>query len=101
MPCRVVHTPLGHAIICSRGAEVRRCACGRPARYRCDYALRGRRAGDACGKPLCERCRHESAVGDLCRVHAELVEREQREVRADDFDERVLELMGVRPLAQK
>lgn len=93
--CRVVETPLGNTFICSRGADIPRCRCGYKATHRCDFALRGRKAGEVCGASLCKRCRHQTPIGDMCRVHAELDARERQKIRGEPVNNHLLDLLRV------
>lgn len=72
--CNVSKGPGGETIItCTRGSHVHRCACGRPARYQCDYQLTGSKAGKTCDRWLCDRCRVSMGGDkDLCLAHARM-----------------------------
>ncbi|WP_138984465.1 hypothetical protein [Sphingobium yanoikuyae] len=70
MPCEVVPMPSGGAaIICSNGRR-KRCACGRPAPFLCDWKVPARRSG-TCDAPICDRCAISPATEKhLCPAHA-------------------------------
>jgi len=81
MPCRPIEVD-GEVvgIVCGRGRPRRLCKCGRNSTKLCDYPLRGRRAGQTCDRPLCEKCAtkvgthvdgaHKGDTLDYCRAHA-------------------------------
>lgn len=75
MACNVYRAPDGTTIIaCTRGeSHVHRCACGRVARFQCDFQLRGAKAGKTCDRWLCEGCRvSQGAERDYCLAHARM-----------------------------
>ena len=74
MPCEVVTMPTGgRAIICSTGRR-KRCACGRPAPFLCDWKVPARRSG-TCDAPLCATCATSPAEEKhLCLAHAQAYE---------------------------
>ena len=60
-------------IACHRG-HAPSCKCGRRETKKCDYPLRGAKAGKTCDASLCDRC--ATRVGknlDHCPAHAALV----------------------------
>lgn len=51
------------------------CPCGMKATKACAFELRGPKAGQRCGKPLCQRCGLAAGAqerGGLCAPHARL-----------------------------
>ncbi len=56
----------------SRTGVIPRCSCGERAAFRCDYPLRGRKAGQLCRRTVCDNCRITTESGDFCRVHGEM-----------------------------
>lgn len=50
MPCHTIKVDGTVAIICTSRGRQKRCACGRPARYLCDWKLGG---GKTCDRPIC------------------------------------------------
>ncbi|HEY1750291.1 MAG TPA: hypothetical protein VGG29_03455 [Caulobacteraceae bacterium] len=71
MPCTVVQTPLGAAIVCTERRPRPRCRfCGAPAPLLCDWKVPERRSG-VCDAPICGGCATSPAEGkDLCPDHA-------------------------------
>lgn len=80
MKCSVLKLPDGTtAIVCGSRPRQRRCACGAPAPFLCDWKLTdavGTASTNAtvsgtCDRPLCERCTTKPMPGmDLCPEHA-------------------------------
>jgi hypothetical protein len=72
MPCRIIETPIGVIIACSRGkAGPKVCAfCRKPAARLCDFPTEG---GGTCSKPLCWSCtrqeKRNGKVRDYCPDH--------------------------------
>ena len=56
--------------ICTRGSARKRCKCGRFADRPCTFPLKGRKAGQTCGQPLCSHCFTTVGSLELCPVHA-------------------------------
>jgi hypothetical protein len=55
------------------GKPVPRCAepaCGERATEPCQFELRGKRAGERCGRLLCPRCAHRCGSVVLCGPHS-------------------------------
>lgn len=73
MTCRRVTLENGFsAIVCGRGVTARRCRCGGPEVFLCDWKVE-RRGNNAatCDAPVCERCTTKPEAGkDLCPTHA-------------------------------
>jgi hypothetical protein len=72
MICEIVELENGtRAIVCHRP---RRCSCGKPGRYLCDWITKRDEAGkpiETCSKPVCLRCTTIPAPDkDLCKQHA-------------------------------
>jgi hypothetical protein len=66
----------GHAVsvfVCGRSGNRSACSttgCSGQARVTCDYELGGRKAGQACDRPLCLACRRLVDGRDYCAPHA-------------------------------
>ena len=60
-------------IICIRGGK--RCMnCGKYAPLLCDYLLRGKKKGQTCDQPICERCAREIGPNKhYCPAHYRMV----------------------------
>lgn len=71
MGCVTYKVPGGAIILCSRGRIRPHCSeCGRTATQRCDWKLKGSKAGRTCDRWLCRACSFVPAPDkDLCRVH--------------------------------
>lgn len=72
MKCEVFNTPIGPAIVCSRGQRrPKACVyCGRPSDRLCDEIV-DPDARKTCDAPMCIACVPESRGGlDFCRDHA-------------------------------
>ncbi len=77
MSCHVIKGKEGKAIgfECNRGYDTPSCSsCGGKATKQCDFPLKGKKAGQSCDRPLCDRCAtryDEKEPGkDFCPVHA-------------------------------
>ncbi len=87
MPCNVVKTESGFALVCG-GRRAKRCTyCNRPAPFLCDFPVirKGRKA--TCDAALCEACaqKGDNPDYDFCRPHFPLAKAaaERRKVRAN------------------
>jgi hypothetical protein len=72
MPCQRIETPLGVAIVCTRGSAPKKCACGKAAAVLCDAPKdRG-----TCDQPCCWGCttqtRRNGVLTDYCPEHKAL-----------------------------
>lgn len=71
--CEFTKTSDGMMVSCSRGSSRGTCAyCkARPADFRCDYELRGKRAGSTCDGRLCNGCAYSIPGTELhlCPPH--------------------------------
>jgi len=68
MPCDVVRTPGGMAIVCRSTKQKPRCAyCTDPGTQLCDHVIA---AGKTCDTPMCRRhAKHVEPNQDYCRQH--------------------------------
>jgi len=92
MVCTIIRDADGKpcGFVCDRRPP-KRCSCGRVVTKLCDFPLAGKKAGETCSKPLCDQCSVQVDPGtlperfqavavegdtfDLCRAHADFVER--------------------------
>lgn len=75
MPCK--RTDLGGGTVswsCSRGerppVELCEICRAKPRVYRCEFALRGAKSGQFCGRHMCAKCAVERNDSYLCPPHA-------------------------------
>lgn len=66
---------------CNRLADLPQCraaGCAGRATYKCEFPLRGKKAGQTCDRPLCRP--HAVLKGDksYCEGHARLLERDEQ-----------------------
>ena len=68
--CEHIHFPDGgSAIICGLRSRPRHCACGREAKFLCDWKVPGKKSG-TCDRPMCVQHSKEVApMKHLCREH--------------------------------
>lgn len=63
---REANEQITQVIVCRKTGRLP-CTCGRPSNGACAYPLRGRKAGQTCGKPLCEK--HTYGDPGYCLTH--------------------------------
>ena len=78
MACHTLQLPgRQRAIVCDR-AKPKRCQCGGPADFLCDWKLPTKKGG-TCDKPICGRCTTRPTPDkDVCPEHAPALAEWQR-----------------------
>ena len=66
--------------VCDKSKQ---CKCGQRAVTICQFELKGYKRGELCARKLCDNCARK--VGDkiMCRVHAELVGKQEQQARRE------------------
>ncbi len=69
MTCRWINVDGVTAIVCGPKPRRKRCSCGKPGEYLCDWKIGG---GKTCDKPICDEHAEEVAEDKhLCPEHQE------------------------------
>lgn len=71
MPCDITTNGTITVFACTRRRNAPRCSCGRPSVTVCSHELTGRKTGQRCDRPLCERC----GKSGKCGPHASMAGR--------------------------
>jgi len=79
MPCKLYPVgDKGYIVICTPRSSLPDCAQCKANKVendvRCQYPLRGEKAGQVCGRPLCKHCAQTGPDGKVyCRPHRRIL----------------------------